>query len=34
MALKRGGLGKGLDALFMENDAEDSAGTVTLKISP
>ena len=33
MALKRGGLGKGLDALFMENDAEDSAGTVTLKIS-
>ena len=33
MAFKRGGLGKGLDALFMENDAEDSAGTVTLKIS-
>ena len=33
MAVKRGGLGKGLDALFMENDAEDSAGTVTLKIS-
>ena len=33
MALKRGGVGKGLDALFMENDAEDSAGTVTLKIS-
>lgn len=33
MAVKRGGLGKGLDALFMENDAEESAGTVTLKIS-
>ena len=33
MAFKRGGLGKGLDALFMENDAENSAGTVTLKIS-
>lgn len=33
MAVKRGGLGKGLDALFLENDAEDSESTVTLKIS-
>ncbi len=33
MAAKKGGLGKGLDALFMENDIEDSENTVTLKIS-
>ncbi|MBQ3928480.1 MAG: ParB/RepB/Spo0J family partition protein, partial [Clostridia bacterium] len=33
MAAKRGGLGKGLDAIFMENDMEDSGSTVTLKIT-
>lgn len=33
MAGKRGGLGKGLDAIFLENDAEDSESAVTLKIS-
>ena len=33
MASKRGGLGKGLDALFLENDVEDSESAVTLKIS-
>ena len=33
MSAKRGGLGKGLDALFLENDAESSENTVTLKIS-
>lgn len=33
MAARKGGLGKGLDALFMENDVEDSENTVTLKIS-
>ena len=33
MAAKRGGLGKGLDAIFLENDAEDSKAAVTLKIS-
>ncbi len=33
MAAKRGGLGKGLDAIFLENDAEDSEAAVTLKIS-
>ena len=33
MAAKRGGLGKGLDALFLENDAEESESAVTLKIS-
>ncbi len=33
MAARKGGLGKGLDALFMENDIEDSENTVTLKIS-
>ncbi len=32
MAVKRGGLGKGLDAIFMENDTEDSNSTVTLRI--
>lgn len=33
MAKKRGGLGKGLNAIFIENDAETDNGTVTLKIS-
>ena len=33
MAKKLGGLGKGLNAIFIENDNENSNGTVTLKIS-
>lgn len=33
MASKRGGLGKGLDAIFLENEAEEAGSTVTLKIS-
>ncbi|MGN1112526.1 MAG: ParB/RepB/Spo0J family partition protein [Acutalibacteraceae bacterium] len=33
MAIKKGGLGKGLSAIFMENESEDSRSTVTLKIS-
>ena len=33
MAFKKGGLGKGLDAIFLENAAEDNSNTVTLKIS-
>lgn len=33
MASKLGGLGKGLDAIFIENDTEDGNSTVTLKIS-
>lgn len=33
MAMKKGGLGKGLSAIFMENESEDSNSTVTLKIS-
>lgn len=33
MAAKKGGLGKGLSAIFMENESEDSASTVKLKIS-
>ncbi len=33
MAGKKGGLGKGLDAIFLENDAEDAEGAVLLKIS-
>lgn len=33
MAKKLGGLGKGLNAIFMENDAEDNNRTVTLKLS-
>ncbi len=33
MASKRGGLGKGLDAIFLENDAEGTESAVTLKIS-
>lgn len=30
---KKGGLGKGLDAIFVENESEDKNSTVTLKIS-
>lgn len=33
MAAKKGGLGKGLDAIFIENDTEDGNSTVVLKIS-
>lgn len=33
MAVKKSGLGKGLDALFLDNSAEENAGTMTLKIS-
>ncbi len=33
MAPKRGGLGKGLDLIFMENETDDSSGAVTLKIN-
>ena len=33
MAKKTGGLGKGLGAIFIENDTEDRNATVTLKIS-
>lgn len=33
MAMKRGGLGKGLNAIFMENESEDKNSTVTLKIA-
>lgn len=33
MATKKSGLGKGLDAIFMENESEDSNNTVTLKTS-
>lgn len=33
MAKKLGGLGKGLNAIFIENDAETDNGSVTLKIS-
>ena len=33
MAKKLGGLGKGLNAIFMENDAEDNNSTVTLRLS-
>ena len=32
MAPKRGGLGKGLDLIFMENETEDAGGAVSLKI--
>lgn len=32
MAKKLGGLGKGLNAIFIENDSEDNNGSVTLKI--
>ncbi len=33
MAKKLGGLGKGLNAIFIENDNEDKSGSVTLNIS-
>lgn len=33
MAAKKGGLGKGLDALFMENIIDESSGPQTLKIT-
>ena len=33
MAKKLGGLGKGLNAIFIENESEDNNGSVTLKIS-
>ena len=33
MAKKMGGLGKGLSAIFIENDAENSNEAVTLRIS-
>ncbi|MGN0537623.1 MAG: ParB/RepB/Spo0J family partition protein [Acutalibacteraceae bacterium] len=33
MAAKKGGLGKGLDALFMENLTDESSGLETLKIT-
>ena len=33
MAMKRGGLGKGLSEIFQENESEDRNSTVTLKIS-
>lgn len=33
MAKKLGGLGKGLNAIFIENDSEDNNSTITLKIS-
>ncbi|MDP4119565.1 MAG: ParB/RepB/Spo0J family partition protein [Bacillota bacterium] len=33
MATKKGGLGKGLDAIFMENESENSNSAVKLKLS-
>lgn len=33
MARKKGGLGKGLDALFEDNTTEDNSGSVVIKIS-
>lgn len=33
MAAKKGGLGKGLSAIFIENETEDSENTITLKIA-
>ncbi len=32
MALKKGGLGKGLEAIFAENDTENRNATITLKV--
>ena len=32
MAMKKGGLGKGLDALFAENSVEEQGKTVSLRI--
>ncbi len=33
MAMKKGGLGRGLDEIFLQNESEDSSSTVSLKIS-
>ena len=33
MAAKKGGLGKGLDLIFMENESDENGGAVTLRIS-
>lgn len=33
MAKRKGGLGRGLDAIFIQNETEDGGNTVTLKIS-
>ena len=33
MSARKGGLGKGLDAIFMDNETEDGNSTVKLKIS-
>ena len=33
MAKRKGGLGKGLDAIFIQNETEDGGSTVTLNIS-
>ena len=33
MAVKKGGLGKGLDLIFLENESNDSSGTMMLKLS-
>lgn len=33
MAKKFGGLGKGLDAIFIENDSEDNNSSIMLRIS-
>lgn len=33
MAMKKGGLGKGLEAIFAENDTENRNATITLKVS-
>ncbi len=33
MALKKGGLGRGLDQIFLQNESENRGGTVSLRIS-
>ena len=33
MAAKKGGLGKGLDAIFSENDMEDKNSAVAIRVS-
>ena len=33
MAKRKGGLGKGLDAIFAENDTDSASTAVTLKVS-
>ncbi len=33
MAKRKGGLGRGLDAIFIQNETEDGGSTITLKIS-